>query len=306
MALLVQAVGAATPSDTLLANLQAQQGFVHDFAGVLTEPQRDALAQRVRELQTKSGAELAVVTIKSLEGGEIDDFANKLFNRWHIGQKGKDNGVLLLVAVDDHKARIEVGYGLEPVIPDVLAGRILSEELFPQFRNGQYFEGLNRTVQRLAAIIERGEPPSKTEMVLSSAFHPAQASLNAQVVATVFLSVFVMFGMFLIGGAVGARDASAVSFGVFKSGIPMFMAFSMGGLAPKVLVPLGIVMFGVGIIKGRAKPEVFSNMGGKGSYGGGGGYYGGSSWGGGGGFSCGGGGGFGGGSSGGGGASGGW
>ena len=301
MALLVQAVGAATPSDTLLANLQAQQGFVHDFAHVLGPEQRDVLEQRVRELQTKSGAELAVVTIKSLEGGQIDDFANKLFNRWHIGQKGKDNGVLLLVAVDDHKARIEVGYGLEPVIPDVLAGRILSEELFPQFRNGQYFEGLNRTVQRLAAIIERGEPPSKFQTGLWTVFHPSKQPLGQQLIMTAFLSLFVMIGMFTAGGGIGAGQFPSVMFGAVFTGVPMFMACMIGGWTPIVLIPLGLILFCAGVIKGIKTPDAFSNIGTSGGYNGSGG-----SWGGGGGFSCGGGGGFGGGSSGGGGASGGW
>ena len=96
-----------------------------------------------------------MVTLKSLEGGQIDDFAVKLYKRWGIGQKGKDNGVLLVVAIDDRKARIEVGYGLEPILPDALAGRVLNEQLFPAFRQKRYAEGLTAAVNRVAEIIER-------------------------------------------------------------------------------------------------------------------------------------------------------
>jgi uncharacterized protein len=85
------------------------------------------------ELRRKTGAQFAVVTLKSLEGGQIDDFANKLFKKWGVGEKGKNNGIMLLVAMQDRKARIEVGYGLEPILPDALAGRVLDEQLFPAF-----------------------------------------------------------------------------------------------------------------------------------------------------------------------------
>jgi uncharacterized protein len=287
---------AATKSDELLQKLTAQ-GFVNDFSGILNPQQRDALEQRVRELQTKTSAQLSVVTVQSLEGGDIDDFANKLFSRWGIGLKGKNNGVLLLVAIDDRKARIEVGYGLEPIVPDVLAGRILDDELFPQFRKGKYADGLNNAVQRLAATIERGEPPSKLAMGVSAAFRPTKQSLPEQLKATAFFSLFVMIGLFMAGAGLGSRHFFLVLWGTGFGGIPMFMAIQVGGVVPFILIPLGLLLFCVGLIKGIANPKAFA---------GGGGYSGGS-WSSGGGFSSGGGGGgFGGGSSGGGGASGGW
>src|SRR5207247_10289359 len=94
----------------------------------------------------------------SLEGGQIDDFAVKLFARWGIGEKDKKTGVLRLVGMQDRKARIEVGYGLEPILPDALAGRILDEQLFPAFKQQRYADGLTAAVNRIVEIAERNEP----------------------------------------------------------------------------------------------------------------------------------------------------
>jgi len=190
LAVAAQAWG-LTASDALLNRLQPQRDesgtrFVNDFSGTLTAAQRDGLEQRVRAMEQTCGAQLAVVVISSLEGGDIDDFANKLFKRWGVGQKDKNNGVMLLVALQDRKMRIEVGYGLEPILPDVLAARIINEQLRPQFRQGQYAEGLRLGVERMAKIIERGEPPSPSE--LSSAKTSKSSSLP--IVLQLFLTTF--------------------------------------------------------------------------------------------------------------------
>ena len=97
--------------------------------------------------------EIAVVAVSSVDGGEVDDFTNRLFQKWHIGKKGKDNGVMILAAIQDRKARIEVGYGLEGVLPDALAGRILREQMFPAFRQGRYDVGLEQAVRMVTATV---------------------------------------------------------------------------------------------------------------------------------------------------------
>jgi len=148
---------AVIPSDALLQRLQPQ-GAVSDFAALLSPADRAAIDNRLSELRQKTGAQLALVTLKSLEGGQIDDFAVKLFKKWGIGEKGKNNGIMLLVAITDRKARIEVGYGLEPILPDALAGRVLDEQLYPSFKQQHYGQGLTLVVNRIAEIIERGEP----------------------------------------------------------------------------------------------------------------------------------------------------
>lgn len=141
-------------SDALLGRLHPQ-GYVNDFAGVLNPSERSSLENFLHDLEQKTGSEVAVVTVQSLEGGQIDDFTNRLFERWKIGKKGKDNGVLILAAIQDRKARIEVGYGLGSVIPDAAAGRILREQMFPQFKQGRYGAGLMLAVQAVANAVAR-------------------------------------------------------------------------------------------------------------------------------------------------------
>lgn len=143
---------AATEFDRFLQQLRPA-GFVNDRAGLLNPERRATLEGLLQELKRKTGAEIVVVTLPSLQGGEINDFANRLFEKWGIGQKGKDNGILFLVAVQDRKMRVEVGYGLEPTIPDAAAGRILDRYVAPEFRAGRMAEGISRGAAELARVV---------------------------------------------------------------------------------------------------------------------------------------------------------
>jgi uncharacterized protein len=297
-------VAAAIPSDDLLNSLKPT-AHVNDFAGILSPADKASLESRCQALRDKTGAEIAVVTLKSLEGGSLEDFTNKLFARWGIGKKGKNNGLLLLVAMQEHQSRIEVGYGLEPIIPDVLAGRILDHQLRPQFRAGQYAAGLNASVDALSELVEKGEPADKAALAAE------QRSFNGDpFTAVLFLAIFVAVGGLIAGAGLQQKLAPAVLFGSFFSGGPMFMAWIIAGLiAPAIHLPLALVMGAVGWHLAENQPPTKRSRGYSPNFGG-------WNWGdigssaggwssGGGGFS-GGFGGFGGGSSGGGGASGGW
>src|ERR1019366_5484315 len=101
------------------------RGRVNDFAGVLQEPSRRMLEQICADVERATSAELAVVTVASLKVDTVEAVSNRLFREWGIGKKDKNNGVLILVAPKDRKMRIEVGYGLEAVLPDGLAGEIV-------------------------------------------------------------------------------------------------------------------------------------------------------------------------------------
>ncbi|NCC50416.1 MAG: hypothetical protein EOM20_04285 [Spartobacteria bacterium] len=152
LAALLAPVGAWATGDQLIAQLKPS-GYVNDFAHVMPPQQAQALERQLAELEQKTGAEVAVVTVDTLDGGEIDDFANRLFAAWGIGKRGQDNGVLILAAIKDRKGRIEVGYGLEGVIPDGLAGRILRNEMFAEFKTGNYAGGLMQGAQTVARLI---------------------------------------------------------------------------------------------------------------------------------------------------------
>lgn len=227
----------AIPSDDLLNSLQPTAD-VNDYAGLLTAAEKAALEARCRQLRERTGAQIAVVTLKSLEGGEVADFTNKLFGRWGVGGKAQDNGLMLLVAVDERRSRIEVGYGLEPVITDAVAGRILDNVLRPHFRNGNYAAGLNAAVDQLTELVERGEPASAQSAVGGSGIGLAEAAL-----LVLFSSIFVAVGSFVFGVGLGAKQVFGLLFGAVFGGIPMLMGTGIVGPASLLLhVPVAAGM----------------------------------------------------------------
>ena len=127
------------------------ESYVVDLADIIDNSSEYKLNQYLRELEQKTTAQLVILTIKSLEGGSIEDFSITIaHDRWKLGQKGKDNGILFLISLKDKKYRIEVGYGLEGVIPDSLAGTIGRSYLVPFFRKGEYSKGVYVTALALA------------------------------------------------------------------------------------------------------------------------------------------------------------
>jgi len=263
VALPILALGDATahagiPSDDLRNSLQ-HSGDVNDFAGILSPTDRATIAERCRQLREKTGAGFVIVTLQSLEGGQIDDFTVKLFKQWGIGQKDKNNGLLLLVALKDRKARLEVGYGLEPIIPDALAGRILDEQLFPAFKQQRYGDGLKAAVNRAAELIERGEPAPKN---LGPPKQPPM-TLAQKLVMAAFFSIFVAVGGFLLGLGTGAKVGPLCLFGLFFGGVPFLMGAAIASpVAPLVHAPVALLLFLLGRRAGRNNPGSFRGTGG--------------------------------------------
>jgi len=128
------------------------KGYVSDFAGVLSASARDQLTALCTEVDQKAQAQIAVVTIKSLGGRGIEDYSIELGTRLGIGPKSSNRGVLILLAVDDHKDRIEVGYGLEPILPDGKVGSFLREAV-PYLRQNNYDAALLLMTRRVADVI---------------------------------------------------------------------------------------------------------------------------------------------------------
>ena len=127
-------------------HIPAPTGHVNDFAGVLTSDQKTVLENSLRDYEQKTTNEIAVATVKSLNGGDITDFTIRTFEEWRVGKKGKDNGVLFLAAIDDRKMRIEVGYGLEPYITDSQAGEIIRNIIAPEFKKENYYQGISKGI----------------------------------------------------------------------------------------------------------------------------------------------------------------
>lgn len=125
--------------------------FVSDYAGLLKPEEASALNDKLSQFNATTSSEIAVVTIKSLEGDTIENFAVKLFADWGIGKDKKDNGVLLLVALNDRQMRIETGYGLEGALPDATAFKIISQTLKPAFQKEDYYGGLDQATNDIIA-----------------------------------------------------------------------------------------------------------------------------------------------------------
>lgn len=135
------------------------EGRVNDRAGVLPPDVRRDLEARLAAYESKTGHQLAVLIIRTLEGDPVEDFTLRVVEAWKLGRKDRDDGMLLFIAVDDRRLRIEVGYGLEGDLPDATAGRIIREVIVPAFRQGQLAQGITRAVEAMmAATGGEGEP----------------------------------------------------------------------------------------------------------------------------------------------------
>jgi uncharacterized protein len=288
--LLVMVAGAALVSAQTFPDYQ---GFVNDYAGLLSTNAKAELNAKLTQLEKDTGAEVAVVTIKSLEGDSIEDYAVRLFEKWGIGKKTVNNGVLLLVALNDRKMRIEVGYGLEPVITDGRAGRIRDEQILPKFKANDYEGGIIAGVTAIEQYIRTGTPPAPLEE------NPVKSMFGGFEIAffiLTFITVY-MFGFM-------SRSKSIWLGGVWGTVAGIILGLVIGGVAALIITPL--IFLGLGLLTDFLLSRNYQKMtaagqstdwhkswggfwGGGGSSGGGGGF-----------------GGFGGGMSGGGGASGSW
>lgn len=275
-------------------NFPEYQGFVNDYAGLLSPAVKTQLDAKLSQLEVETTAEVAVVSVKSLEGEDINDYAVRLFEKWKIGKKDKDNGVLFLVALDDRKMRIEVGYGLEAIITDGRAGRIRDNDVIPRFKEDDYEGGITAGVASIEKYIRDGTPPAPLEEnPVRSAFGDWVGVLFFLTIITVYLSGFL------------ARSKSIWMGGVWGGVAGVILGLSIGGIAALIAAPL--IFAGLGLLTDLILSRNFQKLQASGKstdwHRTGGGFWGGggSGGGGGGGF-----GGFGGGGSGGGGAGGGW
>ena len=134
-------------------DIPAPAGFVNDVAGVMDEPARAKLEAFLDQVKQKTGAEFAVLIVKTTAPLDPAEYKVKVFERWKPGQRGADNGLLLLVALDEHRITFETGYGLEGTLPDGLQSRIIREEMTPRFRAGDLAGGITAGVLRTAARI---------------------------------------------------------------------------------------------------------------------------------------------------------
>ncbi len=137
----------------LAVNFPALSGRIVDQANVIPAETRTALEPKLADLEAKSGIQLVVATVTSLEGQEIEPYANELFRAWKLGEKTKNNGVLLLVAPNERRVRIEVGYGLEGTLTDALSKVIIANAITPRFKTGDFGGGISRGVDDIITVL---------------------------------------------------------------------------------------------------------------------------------------------------------
>ena len=184
------------------------RGRVNDLAGILHEDQLHKLENKLAQFERDTSHQVAVLTISSLQGESIEDFSIRVAESWRLGQKGIDNGVILIIAPNDRKLRIEVGYGLEGVLPDVIANQIIREVIVPHFRNADFAAGIDGGINAILQTIS-GEP-------LRSAKSKAHRhSLFTTLLGTVFMAslLALAFGLTqqsLLWGAISGAVTGAI------------------------------------------------------------------------------------------------
>ncbi len=210
--------------------------LVNDFADVLSVEQERELEQKLMAYEDSTSTQIAVVLVKNLDGTDVADYAVKLALKWKIGTK-KDNGVLLLAAIDDRKTRIEVGYGLEGVLPDITTKRILTEDVKPYFKQQQYYEGLDLATTH---IIQAAKGEYKGEYKYSNNKGKKKGKglgIGSIIFIIILIIIFAsnsgggggfLTGMILGNMLGGSRHSSGGGWGDFSSGGGSFGGFGGG------------------------------------------------------------------------------
>jgi uncharacterized protein len=216
-------------------------GHVNDYAHVLTDETIKDLEKTLQQHEQTTSNQIVVLTINSLEGAQIEETANEIFNAWQLGQKDKNNGVLLLVAIEDRKMRIEVGYGLEASLTDAHSSRIIRNELVPYFKRLSYDEGIRAGVTAIIGAIQgtySAEDPGFWEAVISHEGAPFPEALIA--------GTFVMF-ILLIFTALVYFTEGALSWFLFLFILVFYLTFPTAIFGS--MIGLGIVgLYVVGFI----------------------------------------------------------
>jgi len=243
-------------------------GRVTDEAGLLSPATRAQISQLLQSQEQATSNQVVVVILKSLQGYTIEDYGYQLGRHWGIGQKKRDNGVLLIVAPNERRVRIEVGYGLEGTLTDALSSDIIQTKVLPLFRLQHFDAGVLAGVQAILGVLNGSYTPVK---VKHSSQQDAASNLGKV--------IFVFIGVLMLGDFFHRRIKNLLATSSVLSGITFVLAFILAGslffsLIFAVMMFLAYLMFNGG---GRGGPGTGSGRGGYmgGGYYGGGGYSGG-------------------------------
>ena len=186
--------------------------LVNDFANVLSSAERQNLEHKLVQFDDSSSNQIAIILDSSIGDASLEDYSNRVFAAWGIGHKKSNNGILIYAAINDKKVRIEVGYGLEPVITDIVCSKIIHDYIGPNFRAGNYYQGLEEASNILMKLAKK-EINSK-EFAKSKKTKEGRGLGSAIIVLIIF--IFILVRIFGNGGGGG-------SFGNFIGGTGLFM-----------------------------------------------------------------------------------
>jgi uncharacterized protein len=265
--------------DADLAKIPVLTSRVTDLTGTLSSTQIASIEQKLTAFESTKGSQIAVLMVPTTQPEAIDQYALRVVEKWKLGRKKVDDGVLLVIAKDDRRLRFEVGYGLEGAVNDLTVKRIITETIAPFFKQGQYYEGINAGLDRLIKVIDGEELPPPP------APNAQQQDFGDSSIEGILLMAF-MFSLFF--GSVLKKILGKGLGGIATGGVVGFIAFTMTGLIGIALIAAVVGFFSsmMGGLGGRGGPIIFPGGGGfGGGFGGGrGGGFGGGFGGGGGGF----------------------
>jgi len=223
-----------------LAKLDLPQpvGYVNDFASLLSQQEKNILERKLQSYEKQSGNEIVVVTVRNLQGTTVEDFAVRLFEKWKIGKKGKDNGVLLLVAKEERKIRIEVGYGLEPNLTDAQSYEIISRIISPAFKAGNFNQGIANGIDAIIKTI------SGEEVIPEQPAERIGYKRGFDISQLLYLGFFLIFFVFQWLVSVLGRTKSwwlGGLLGGIAGLVLMLFSVIVGIIAMAILVPLGLL-----------------------------------------------------------------
>lgn len=234
------------------------KAYVTDLTHTLMPDEKAGLEARLVEFSQQKGSQIAVLIVPTTRPDTIEQYGIRVAEQWKLGRKGVDDGVLVLMATEDRAVRIEVGYGLEGVIPDVVAKRVIEEIMVPHFRQGDVGGGLTAGVERLIGLID-GEP------LPPPAHQTASGSHFDKYFPIIFIAAIVLGGLLraLLGNVLGgAATGGIVGIGIWFLGAGLFFA-----------IIVGVMAFFFTLGGGRGLP--IGGFGGGGGFGSGGGFSGG-------------------------------
>ncbi len=208
---------------------------VTDLTATLSAEQRSALESRLAAFEAQKGSQIAVLMVSTTQPEAIEQYSIRVVEQWKLGRKGVDDGVLLLIAKDDRKLRIEVGYGLEGALPDVTAKRIVAEDIAPHFKQGDFYGGIVAGITRITGVLQGENLPAPRRRERSSI--PAETYLPVLLFAA------------LIGGAILRRMLGSFPGAVVNGGLIAFATLLLGGGLMFAII-FGIMAFVFALLRG--------------------------------------------------------